>query len=97
MRRLPARLVGLLGGLAGGAALYRALRRRRRPEQLPDGGPDPRAAELRAKLAAAAETNGSAPAPELPANAAAEDPEARRRRVHEQGRAALEDMRRETD
>jgi hypothetical protein len=67
-----------LAGGAGGVAAYRTLRRRR-PE--PVAVADTRADELRAKLAETRET----PAPE--------DADARRRTVHEQARAALDEMR----
>jgi len=88
MRRLHAWLTGAAGGLAA----YRLFRRRRddleeQPAEAPPE-PDPRAEELRAKLA---ETR--AEEPEAAAETAAdESPEERRRRVHEQARGALDDM-----
>ena len=72
------RLLAWLAGGAGGVAAYRTLKRRRpEPVTLPDG----RADELRAKLAERREP----PPPE--------DADARRRTVHEQARAALDEMR----
>jgi hypothetical protein len=67
-----------LAGGAGGVAAYRTLKRRR-PEPIPS--PDGRADELRAKLAEQREQPPS------------EDADARRRTVHEQARAALDEMR----
>jgi hypothetical protein len=81
--------------LFGGFALFRFLRRRREPE----AGPDPRADELRRKLAesrAIVAEREEFEAAELPvdlAEPAPEDPEGRRRAVHEAGRAAVEQMR----
>jgi hypothetical protein len=81
------RLYAWLAGFAGGAALYRAFRRG------PEPAADP-AAALKAKLADA--RAGGEPE-EPPPAAAAEPPEAavddRRRAVHEQGRAAIDEMR----
>jgi len=92
------RLVWIVGGIVvAGAALARALRPRPAPRLEP--GPDPRAAELRRKLAEsrtivaerdefeAGETtvDEAEPAPEV---------DDRRRRVHEEGRAAARRMRR---
>jgi hypothetical protein len=84
------RLTAWIAGAAGGLAAYRLLRRRPTPlpASAPDPAaePDPRAEELRAKLA---ETHDEEPQPEVsPA-----DVEARRRSVHEAGRAALDEMR----
>jgi hypothetical protein len=92
------RLVWFLGGIAlGGAALARVLRSRPRPAEL---APDPRAAELRRKLAESraivAERDefeqGETSVDE--AEAPAPDVEDRRRDVHEEGRAAARRMRR---
>lgn len=87
MRRLLA--------LFGGFALFRFFRRRREPAV----EPDPRAAELRRKLeesrAIIAERE-EFEAAELTvdlAEPAPEDPESRRRSVHEAGRATVEQMR----
>lgn len=74
------RLFGWLAGAVGGAAVYRALKRR------PEPAADP-AEELRAKLA---EARVVEPEPEP---AAPLDPDARRREVHEQGRAAIDELR----
>ena len=88
--------------MVGGLAAYRWLRRRPRvaAEPMPEPPPaeDP-AAELRAKLA---ESRTAEPvvADEAPPEPVAEEepaadpesPEDRRRRVHEEGRAALDEM-----
>lgn len=74
------RLFGWLAGAVGGAAAYRALKKRPAPAVDP-------AEELRAKLA---ETREVEPEPEP---AAPLDPDARRREVHEQGRAAIDELR----
>ena len=85
MRRLHAWITGAAGGLAA----YRFLRRRGGDaEAEPEAGPDPRAEELRAKLAEAHADEAEAapePAPE-------ESLDERRRRVHEEGRAAIDEM-----
>jgi hypothetical protein len=85
------RLGKWIAGAAGGLAVYRWFRGRPQPvlEPPPEpeaGEPDARADELRAKLA-----ESRAEAPEEPA-ADTESPEERRRRVHEEGRAALDEM-----
>ena len=94
------RLTAWLAGAAGGAAAYRLLLRRRRrelPAFAPEAaeGADSRADELRAKLDQArrepAAEQEQEPAGEAPPEPAA-SPEERRRRVHEQGRAALDEM-----
>jgi len=74
----------------GGVAAYRWLRRRPQlaPEPTPTE-PDARADELRAKLADSREAE---PEAEEPPEPEPESPEDRRRRVHEEGRAALDDM-----
>jgi hypothetical protein len=95
------RLTAWIGGAVGGVAAYRWLRRR--PEGTSEP-PDDRAEELRAKLA---ESRGDEPAEpvveepaaepvaeEVPA-AEPESPEDRRRRVHEEGRSALGEMKSE--
>ena len=77
------RINAWLAGLAGGAAAYRLFRRQ--PQTAPPlhSGPDP-AEELKAKLAQARA------AEEAPAGEA--DVDARRRSVHERGRAAIDEM-----
>ena len=91
------RLVGWIGGAVGGIAAYRLLRRRSQlaPEPSPSES-DQRAEELRAKLA---ETRVAEPlaedavAGEEPQSALeSESPDDRRRRVHEEGRATLDEM-----
>ena len=80
------RLFAWVAGAAGGLAAYRALRRRR-PET-------DRADELRAKLTQARDAGDDRDefeSGETPVDEA--DPDARRARVHEQGRAAIEEMR----
>jgi hypothetical protein len=94
------RLFAWLAGAAGGAAAYGVLTRRRRPA-LPVPAPvrpDPRAAELRARLAESKEAEAAEPAVPTavaePEPAGGEDPEERRKHVHERGRAALDEMHR---
>ena len=95
-------LIKWIGGTAGGIAAYRFVRRQEAslqatPEAVVDE-PDARADELRAKLA---ESRAADPVAEQEAAAEeesvpeAESPEDRRRRVHEEGRAALDEMRSE--
>jgi hypothetical protein len=67
----------------GAFALAEVLRRRREPEV----DVDPRAEELRLKLAESRDVAEAEPA------AAEEGPESRRRAVHESGRATVEQMR----
>jgi len=87
------RLAGWIGGAVWGFVAYRLWRRRRQPAvaSAPTAEEsDARAEELRAKLAEA--RAGEEPAPAEPG----EDPESveeRRRRVHEEGRAAIDEMR----
>jgi hypothetical protein len=78
------RLFGWLAGAVGGAAVYRALRRRSAPATLEESPAD----ELRAKLAAA--RAGETPVVD---ETGPLDPDARRRAVHEQGRAAIDELR----
>ena len=90
------RLGRWIAGTAGGIAAYRFLRRRPHvvTESAPEAEaaePDERADELRARLA-----ESRSDAPEEPA-AEAETPEERRRRVHEEGRAALDEMSSESE
>jgi hypothetical protein len=98
------RLVKWIGGTIGGIAAYRFVRRQEASLQT---SPEPaapeadvRAEELRAKLA-----ESRAPEPLAVEEPAAEpepqpepepdSPDERRRRVHEEGRAALDEMRSE--
>jgi hypothetical protein len=103
------RLTAWIGGVAGGVAAYRFWRRQQQAAPEPDAEPvadepDDRAEELRAKLAESREADAAAPEPvveEPPAQAepVAEDPpespEERRQRVHDEGRAALDEMKSE--
>ena len=96
------RLIKWIGGTVGGIAAYRFVRRQEAslqasPEVVVDE-PDTRADELRAKLA---ESRAAEPVAEEAAVVEVEaepvpdpeSPEDRRRRVHEEGRAALDEMR----
>ena len=97
MRRL-----GWIGGVVGGLAAYRWLRRRPQvaAESMPEPPPaeDP-AEELRAKLAES-RTAETVVVEESPPEPVAEEepsidpdsPDDRRQRVHEEGRAALDEM-----
>jgi hypothetical protein len=98
------RLTAWIGGAVGGIAAYRFFRRRPEPAEVaapPE--PDDRAEELRTKLAesrAAEPVVEEAPPepvveeapPEPVAEEEPESPEERRQRVHEEGRAALDEM-----
>ncbi len=90
----------LAGGVALGAGLARALRRPPRPAQELDTGPDPRANELRDKLAEArevADERDEAEEAETPVDEAevtGADLEERRRKVHAHGHAVAGEMRR---
>lgn len=84
-----------LAGAVWGVLVYRLWRRWRqeRPAPAPDDVPDDRAEELRARLA---ESRAAGEEPEAPSEPAAERPESleeRRARVHEEGRAAIDEMR----
>ena len=77
------RLFGWLAGAVGAGAAYRALARR--PATVAEDPAD----ELRAKLAEARDVEPEPePEPEGPL-----DPDARRRDVHEAGRAAIDELR----
>jgi hypothetical protein len=100
------RLARWVAGAVGGIAAYRLLRRRPRVvlEQSPEPGPaepDARVEELRAKLAESrfAEPAAETVVEDAPAETAIEEepesPEERRRRVHDEGRAALDEMKQE--
>jgi hypothetical protein len=78
------RLTAWLTGVAGGVAAARIFRRPPTPAQVVVHEPDP-ADALRAKLAETKATQPAAPP--------ADDPDARRRAVHERGRAAVDEMR----
>ena len=87
------RLLAWGAGVVGGAAAWKLLSRRPAPGV--DAGPDPRADELRAKLAESRSIEDDRDefvSGETPVDL---DPEERRRRVHEQGRDALNEMRRQ--
>ena len=85
------RLTAWIGGTAAGIVAYRLLRRRPQvaPEPTVPAEPDARAEELREKLA---ESRAAEPVVEEPPAAEPESPEERRRQVHEEGRAALDEM-----
>ena len=82
------RLLGWVAGAVGGITAYRFLRRQHMTEPAP-AEPDARADELRAKLAESRDAEAKPVAEEQPEP---ESPEDRRRRVHEEGRATLDDM-----
>jgi hypothetical protein len=90
----------LAGGAALGAGLARALRSRKRSVGELDTGPDPRAGELRDKLAEAREVvdeRAEAEEAETPVDEAeetGEDLAERRRKVHVHGHAVAGEMRR---
>jgi hypothetical protein len=93
------RLTAWIGGAAGAITAYRWLRRR--PQAAPEPAPaepDERAEELRTKLAESraaepvVEETPPEPAVEEEPAIEEESPEERRRRVHEEGRAALDEM-----
>jgi hypothetical protein len=91
------RTLGWIAGALGLAGAYGALKRHR--QALP-AGPDPRAEELRRKLAEAQPPPDPLPAPPQPEPVPdpapePQDPEARRRAVHERARAAVDEMQRE--
>jgi hypothetical protein len=90
------KLALLLGGLAAGVVVARLLRWRRHPRtpELPAPGPDPRADALRRQLAASREGTDPQPAA-APATdeAAPSSVDEARRKVHEEGRATVERMR----
>ena len=92
------RLTAWIGGSAAGIAAYRLLRRRSQgAAEPPTGGstePDTRAEELREKLA---ESRTADPASEPVAEQEPESPDERRQRVHEEGRAALDEIQTDED
>jgi hypothetical protein len=99
------RLTAWIGGVASGVVAYRFWRRHTQaapagppPPAPPTPAPDDRADELRAKLAetrtaepVVEETPPEPVADEEPA-VKPESPENRRQRVHEEGRATLDEM-----
>jgi hypothetical protein len=100
----------LLAGAVAGAVAAVFIRNRRGAPEAPGGAADPRAAELREKLAQAREEAADEDdfeaagmgaetivADEAPAAAVDPEVDAARRRVHEQGRAAAEEMRRSAE
>ena len=92
------RLIAWVAGAAGGLAAYRAVKVKRHPLQAePEAGADARAEELKARLQQAREAADDRDAfesGEVPVDEAEPlDPQARRAQVHEQGRAALDEMR----
>ena len=100
------RLYAWLAGLAGGVAAYRTFRRAPAPTpaEVPDvAAADERAAELKARLAAAraaGDDRDTFEAGETTVDAApdpAPDPgvDERRRSVHERARAAIDEMQKE--
>ena len=90
----------LAGGAALGAGLARILRRGPRAPRELDTGPDPRADELRTRLAEAREvaaereTEEVAETPMDEAEPTGEDLAERRRKVHAEGHAVAGEMRR---
>jgi hypothetical protein len=99
------RLTAWIGGVTSGVVAYRFWRRHQAAELAPEpeapAEPDARAEELRAKLAETREAEpGSVaeavveepPAAEPAPEPEPESPEQRRSRVHEEGRAALDEM-----
>jgi len=94
------RLIAWIGGTVGGIAAYRFVRRQEdslqtSPEPEPSES-DRRADELRAKLAESRAAEPEPVAEDEPAPVPKpESPEDRRLRVHEEGRAALDEMRSE--
>jgi hypothetical protein len=96
----------LLAGAVAGAVAAVLIRGRRAAHEAPPAPDDPRAAELREKLAqareaAADETDfeaaGMGAETIVADDEAAADVDARRRSVHEQGRAAADEMRRSAE
>jgi hypothetical protein len=98
------RLTAWIGGIVGGILAYRFWRRHSQAAPEPPVEPtraeaDDRADELRAKLAETRaadpepEAEGEEPSPEpAAADEESESPESRRQRVHEEGRATLDEM-----
>jgi len=88
MRRLTNWVAGAVAAIVG----YRLWKRRQKPEAAtapPAEETDDRAEELRAKLA---ESRASDESPPAEPGEEPESVEERRRRVHEEGRAAIDEM-----
>jgi 3'-phosphoadenosine 5'-phosphosulfate (PAPS) 3'-phosphatase len=91
------RLTAWIAGVGSGVVAYRFWRRHSQAAAEPSPEPDvtaadARAAKLRAKLE---ESRTAEPVLEEEPAAEPESPEDRRRRVHDEGRAALDDMKSE--
>jgi hypothetical protein len=95
------RVTAWIGGIASGVVAYRFWRRHQEAELAPEpeapAEPDERAEELRAKLAETREAESepepaAGPEPVAEQEPEPESPDERRSRVHEEGRAALDDM-----
>jgi hypothetical protein len=100
------RLTAWIGGVASGVIAYRFWRRHQQAAAEPaPTEPDDRAEELRMKLAESRETVAAEPEIKEPPAAAqaepvaetavedpSESPEERRQRVHDEGRATLDEM-----
>ncbi len=90
------RLADWIGGALGGVVAYRLWKRRQKPAVAT--GPaaaemDDRAEELRTKLAESRASDEPAPAESTEQSGeSADSVEERRRRVHEEGRAAIDRM-----
>jgi hypothetical protein len=86
------RLTNWLAGILTGVIAYRLWKRQQTPAAATESvapEPDDRAEELRAKLAETRASDEHAPEP---AEQPAESLEERRRRVHEEGRSAIDEM-----
>ena len=92
MLEVRQKLALLLAGLAAGAVVARFLRKRRRSHGHELPAPDQRADALRRQLAESREGGGASPADS--AAPLGSDVDEARRRVHEHGRAAVDEMRR---
>jgi hypothetical protein len=101
------RVTAWIGGVASGVVAYRFWRRHQATEAVPEpeapAEPDERAEELRAKLAETREAEPESAAETVveepftaervePESAEPESPDERRSRVHDEGRAALDEM-----
>ena len=95
---MRSRFAWLLAGFGAVTAASRYIRRRQAAAAPPEPAVDPRADELRRRIEDSRgleEEREEFEAAETPVDEAA-DPEARRRHVHERGRAAAERMRAQT-